>query len=259
MSMTLVLVREGRTVDTFQFDDEDRVRVGRGEDCDVRIDNLSVSRGHCEILRKDGFHVVVDLGSSNGTYVNGKRAKETQLDSGDVITLGEFSINYEGRFPAKELPLPLQAGLGDMTIQLGPDAAATPAPTGAPRRVTSKLRAHLTLESNAKNVLLQKSFFRIGGAPTNELEVPSRFAPRIAAILVRERFCFRLLDVSPKGNAVTVNGAPQRNVELDNGVLVDVAGLAFRFYRGLPQVDEGTAAIRMHSATRKLSRITKPR
>ena len=48
-------------------------------------------------------------------------------------------------------------------------------------------------------------------------------------------------------------------MELDNGALIEVSGLRFRFYRGLPQVDEGTAAIRMNAQTRKIPRVNKPR
>jgi len=250
MAMTLVLFKDGRKIDVFQFEDEDRVRVGRVEGCDVRIDSLGISRVHCEILRKDGFHLISDLGSSNGTYVNGKRVNEAQLDSKDVITLGEYSINYEGRFPKKQaLVLPTQSNLANLTIKINPGALT---PSG---RVVSKLRGHLTLDSNGKNLLLQKNNFLIGRATNNDLQVPSRFAPRIAAIIIRERFCFRILDVSPKGNAITVNGTRPRNVELDNDSMVDVCGLRFSFHRGLPRVGE-VAAARMQAQTRRLPRST---
>jgi pSer/pThr/pTyr-binding forkhead associated (FHA) protein len=261
--MTLVLTREGRTVDRFEFDGKGDVLIGRGEDCDVRIDNLSVSRKHCQILPKTGFHVICDLGSSNGTFVNGKKVTETRLNPGDVITTGEFTLSYTATFSKVDQPvIPLQSqGLGGMTIQITPgQGSAHAAPAARPgTRVTSKIRGHLTLESDQQNVLLQKTTFLIGGADTNDLQVPGRFVPRVCAIILRERFCFRILDVSPKGNAVTVQGKPTRNGELENADQVAVSGLKFRFYKGLPTIEEGPAFTRMHAQTRKITRLQKPR
>ena len=48
-----------------------RVLIGRGDDCDIKLVNDRVSRHHCEILYKDGHYELHDLGSTNGTYVDG--------------------------------------------------------------------------------------------------------------------------------------------------------------------------------------------
>ncbi|MDZ4686455.1 MAG: FHA domain-containing serine/threonine-protein kinase [Planctomycetaceae bacterium] len=71
----------------------DQVVLGRGEDCDVRIQSTAVSSRHCE-LRFDGFHWwISDLGSRNGTQVNGAPVKQQLLNDGDVILLGN-SLRY---------------------------------------------------------------------------------------------------------------------------------------------------------------------
>lgn len=68
-------------------------RVGRGTDCDIRIEDPGVSRHHADILIGD--HVVVrDLGSTNGTYVNGTLIAEQALRPGDVITVGSTSLTF---------------------------------------------------------------------------------------------------------------------------------------------------------------------
>ena len=62
--------------------------LGRGDDADVRIPHQSVSRAHARIMRAGDGYVVHDLGSSNGTYVNGVRVESKELAAGDRIQLG---------------------------------------------------------------------------------------------------------------------------------------------------------------------------
>jgi membrane-bound lytic murein transglycosylase D len=67
------------------------IRIGRGEDCDVRFDprlDARVSTHHAEIRFQEGQYVVVDVGSSNGTLVNGKLVRTRKLRSGDKISFG---------------------------------------------------------------------------------------------------------------------------------------------------------------------------
>ncbi|MEA2675133.1 MAG: transport system ATP-binding/permease protein, partial [Chloroflexota bacterium] len=65
------------------------VRIGRAVDCDVVLDDLRVSRHHAVVTaRPDGSFEVRDLGSSNGTFLNGKRTAAGALESGDFIGIG---------------------------------------------------------------------------------------------------------------------------------------------------------------------------
>jgi hypothetical protein len=77
---------------------EDRVTViGRSGDCDIRLDDANVSRRHAEVRRIGDGYSVVDLGSTNGTEVNGQRIQETALMNGDVISVGTTRITFERR------------------------------------------------------------------------------------------------------------------------------------------------------------------
>ncbi|TMA17165.1 MAG: FHA domain-containing protein, partial [Deltaproteobacteria bacterium] len=67
------------------------IRIGRGPDCDVRFDaqrDTKVSTHHAEIRFENGLYVVVDVGSTNGTFVNGKLVRAHELCSGDKIVFG---------------------------------------------------------------------------------------------------------------------------------------------------------------------------
>ena len=69
--------------------------VGRDRECAVRIDSTSISRRHARIVVTSGETMVEDLGSKNGTYVNGELARQpVALKDGDQIRVGSATITY---------------------------------------------------------------------------------------------------------------------------------------------------------------------
>ncbi len=73
--------------------------IGRGEDADLRVPIMSVSRHHTELRTEDSTLVAKDLGSSNGTYVNNKRVNEQVLSAGDRVVIGPivFTVQIDGK------------------------------------------------------------------------------------------------------------------------------------------------------------------
>jgi pSer/pThr/pTyr-binding forkhead associated (FHA) protein len=72
--------------------------VGRAKGCSVRIPENDVSRRHCRIRQKDGFVVIEDLRSRNGTYINGERIVGARaIRPGDAVEVGpmRFIVGYE--------------------------------------------------------------------------------------------------------------------------------------------------------------------
>ena len=72
-----------------------RVVVGRSRDCDVVVSDPNVSRRHAELRRGEEGWSVVDLGSTNGVKVNGRRVTDARLQSGDRITIGVTDLTFE--------------------------------------------------------------------------------------------------------------------------------------------------------------------
>ncbi len=70
--------------------------VGRRESADIVLRFPNVSGRHCELAVVDGYWVVKDLGSSNGTKVNGSRVTEQRLEPGDTLSIAkhDFEITY---------------------------------------------------------------------------------------------------------------------------------------------------------------------
>jgi pSer/pThr/pTyr-binding forkhead associated (FHA) protein len=69
--------------------------LGRAKECDAVITDPSVSRHHAEVRLEAGEHWIVDLGSTNGTEVNGKRVDRAKLERGDTITIGQTQARFE--------------------------------------------------------------------------------------------------------------------------------------------------------------------
>jgi pSer/pThr/pTyr-binding forkhead associated (FHA) protein len=66
--------------------------VGRGGDCDIFLGDVTVSRHHATMsVDSDGLSME-DLGSTNGTYVNGERAETARLNAGDELIIGKFHL-----------------------------------------------------------------------------------------------------------------------------------------------------------------------
>ena len=86
-----LLLSDGRRVPI----GEDPVSIGRLPECDIVLSDANVSRRHAEVRRRGNDFVVVDLGSTNGTRVNGAGIRERQLTDGDEITLGGTRIRFE--------------------------------------------------------------------------------------------------------------------------------------------------------------------
>jgi hypothetical protein len=79
-----------------RFTIENRVTViGRSSECEISLSDSNVSRRHAEVRRIGDGYSLVDLGSTNGTEVNGQRIQETALMSGDVIGVGQTEITFE--------------------------------------------------------------------------------------------------------------------------------------------------------------------
>jgi FhaA, N-terminal domain/FHA domain len=71
-----------------------RFVIGRSRECDLTVTDGNASRRHAEILREEDSYVVVDLGSTNGTELNGRRITREELNDGDRITLGATDVVF---------------------------------------------------------------------------------------------------------------------------------------------------------------------
>jgi pSer/pThr/pTyr-binding forkhead associated (FHA) protein len=91
----LLLVKRGPNAGSTFLLDQDATTVGRSTEGDVFLDDVTVSRKHAIFERRTGgAWFVRDVGSLNGTYVNGEQVDETKLASGDEVQIGRFKVTF---------------------------------------------------------------------------------------------------------------------------------------------------------------------
>lgn len=106
---------------------KERTTIGRKPHNDIQIDNLAISGEHAVVITILNDSFLEDLGSTNGTFVNGQSVKKHFLKNGDTIELGKYRLKYVSE-------LPQQTGSADFekTMILRPGAAMSAPPAPAP-------------------------------------------------------------------------------------------------------------------------------
>ncbi|HYY44904.1 MAG TPA: FHA domain-containing protein [Actinomycetota bacterium] len=90
----VLIVKRGPNAGSKFFLDADSTTIGRHPDSDIFLDDITVSRRHAEIRRRDGGFGLHDVGSLNGTYVNRERVEDAEMHSGDEIQIGKFKLVF---------------------------------------------------------------------------------------------------------------------------------------------------------------------
>ncbi len=90
----LLLVKRGPNAGSTFLIEGPSTSLGRHPESDIFLDDVTVSRKHAEVRRQGQEFFVHDLGSLNGTYVNGERVDVTKLASGDEVQVGKFKLVF---------------------------------------------------------------------------------------------------------------------------------------------------------------------
>jgi FHA domain/zinc-ribbon domain len=71
-----------------------RTRIGRSPECEIFLDDVTVSRNHAVLVERDGRFLVEDQGSLNGTFVNRRRIDSVVLANGDELQIGKYRLTF---------------------------------------------------------------------------------------------------------------------------------------------------------------------
>lgn len=90
-----IIVRSGggRAGEAYLLE-RDTLTIGRSPDCDIFLDDVTVSRRHALLTRRGGGFVIEDQGSLNGTYVNRRRVDAKKLEDGDEVQIGKYKLTF---------------------------------------------------------------------------------------------------------------------------------------------------------------------
>jgi len=201
----LILSLRGRELDKFLVG-QGKVVIGRTPDCDITIDNPAISRKHAAIEYKEEGYLLTDLGSSNGTFLNGEKITgPTPLKPGDVVGLAKFELLFQDT-PQSEVQK-MVGGLESMEATMMVDAekmakafqaagGAAPAASG-PRKLVV-----LKGEANIKELPVERDVVTIGKADTCDLIIKGFFLDKVEATLTQREGKYYLI---PIGGSVKFN------------------------------------------------------
>jgi FHA domain-containing protein/zinc ribbon protein len=94
----MLVVRSGGGREGENFEPKsDRTLIGRSPECDIFLDDVTVSRKHAVLVRQDGDFTIEDQGSLNGTFVNRARIESARLRDGDELQIGKYRLVFMNR------------------------------------------------------------------------------------------------------------------------------------------------------------------
>src|SRR5205807_4909467 len=95
MPFSIILTEKGGATQRLDFESEE-ITIGRVDENDICLPKGNISKKHTKIVVKDGKIIVLDLKSTNGTYVNGKKLAGPQvIRPSDKVYIGDFILNVE--------------------------------------------------------------------------------------------------------------------------------------------------------------------
>lgn len=216
-------------LDQFELTD-DPLTIGRSPGNDIVLDNPGVSSRHAIVETRGSTHVLVDKGSTNGTFINNKRIKEHDLAFRDEIQVYNFVLKYmpRARLAATDEHANKQADTAEH--------AATVEITISDINALKKLRkrnkiAYLVQIKDgrqADSYKLSGIHFTIGRSSRSNIRTRGWFAPKTAATLVRQHNAYHLLPHN-RGK-VKINGKPAKEESpLTSGDHISVRGAEYVF------------------------------
>ena len=227
----LVLSMNGAVQGEFELDQE-RLTIGRKPENDIQIDNLAVSGKHSMIITILDDSFLEDLGSTNGTYVNGKLVKKHALKDGDVIAIGKHELKYvnenasddDDEFEKTMIIKPGSASAAVAAAKAAEDAGAAASPEGAsaPAASGGMPLGRLTVLNGpiaGKELELTKALITLGKPGTQ------------VAVISRRPQGYFLTHIESNGGFPVVNGAEvgAKAYQLKDGDLIELASIKMEF------------------------------
>lgn len=231
----LILKAHGAVVKEIKLD-KSRLTIGRKPDNDIVLDDQSASGHHLRIIQIQSVFFVEDAGSSNGTFVNGKKTDRKQLVSGDQVTIGQHTLLYQEDTAHAVAPsAPKAAFDADKTVVMTPELQRELLKAqGGKAAAAAQTKQVIVLTvvagtTDQKEYKLTGPVCIIGSQDNATVKIAGWFAPKRAALLNRQGGGYAVT-MSEEGKKVLVNGnAIQGSMALKEGDLIEVAGVTLQY------------------------------
>ncbi len=220
-----------KVVKQFAIEDGERLIIGRGADADVVVDNTAISRKHTAIERKNGVYFIEDLGSLNGTMVNGKKIDTcVQLFDDDVVEVGKFLLLSAEALKEQGFSSHSAAmDYGDETVFVNRQAEAAPKKKGKTEDTVHRLIVIKGGGSPGVVTLVGRSSVKIGKEVNCDLRVSGWFVAKAQCYVINRDNQYFLV---PQRSWVKtkVNGfAVKEEHQLRKDDIIEIRGGQIRF------------------------------
>lgn len=226
-----LIVRLGDRV-AFRFPvTADESLIGRGDAADLPLDNVSISRRHALLRRRGTALVIEDLGSDNGIVFKGQKVPRAELNPGDELSIGKYTLIYP-RYAAQ----------------------AEGIATGVPRSASAALRGEETMmmssskappavfEHRGQKHKMGGLIFNIGKADDVHLRISGLFVAGIHVRILRDPTGGHVLQHVAGLRKVFVNGAAVKTAVLKDGDEIAIAGATVKVAIAAPAAARAAAA-----------------
>lgn len=220
--MRLTVILSERVIDERTFEGSRRIRVGRNPGSDLHLDNLGISRLHCELEDLGGGAWAIQDHSGGRTHLNGSQIDRHSLADGDLIQVGKFMLAVSFTSAWTSTDPASGPGVGGATIQGASQAS----------RLASLSRPLGYLEEDEKRTELLSLRTCVGSGDVCDVKLSGWRQPRVATVFIREEAGYRALDVSPKGDSLEIGGKSTLTASLTEGDQIQIRGRSFVFHYG---------------------------
>ena len=240
----LIISRNAQVVQEVELDKE-RTTIGRHPGNDIVIEHGTVSGRHAAITLVGNEAVLEDLGSTNGTFVNGKRIERHRLANGDRAVIALFQLDFIA--PPAAAAAPAAAPAAQKTAQVSPAApaaspavaaqAAAPAPAGPLPEPTPPAAAPIPVPAQAAiapgNAAVIEVMSGVNAGKTLPLVKPltTLGSPGVLVVVIARQGNAYTLSQIDGGTSPLVNGVaiPKDGRPLADGDMINLAGTSMRF------------------------------
>lgn len=221
-----------KIVKQFAIDDGERLVIGRSSEADVVVDNTAISRKHTAFERKNGVYFLEDLGSLNGTMVNGKKIDScVQLFDEDTIEIGKFRLLPAAEAVQASSPVSQSAAYdyGDETVFVTRTGGKAEQAAGQKGKGGHRLKVFVGDGSPSEVPLIGRSSVKIGKDANADLRITAWFVAGAQCYVINRDKKFYL---APQRSwaKTKVNGvAIKEEYQLREGDVIAIRGVRIRF------------------------------
>ncbi|MDQ5986216.1 MAG: hypothetical protein CSYNP_01935 [Syntrophus sp. SKADARSKE-3] len=205
--------------------------IGRKDDNDIVIDNQAVSGHHARIVREGENYFIEDLGSLNGTFLNGLKMTKSELFKGDMVLVRLHSLEFVGEnVRPQEEKAAIRGRSMDETMVISPQEQKKILAV-RDKDIPEPIGGFFVLEGSTdqREYELKERISAIGKEEGSAIRLKGFFAPKVAALVNRRKEGYFITPAG--GKSIKVNGRElDRRYDMKDGDIIETGGLKLQFY-----------------------------